>query len=189
MTIFLATREMTSSLEVQATISSAEIWVLIADGESGDDVIYYQGDDTVRGGAGTDTLALQDWRQAAINLHTGRFSGIESIDLRNSPNFDVAVVDTLTVDITKIPQVSDNDSLIVRADSSDKVTLLGSPTRAADVTFDTERFAQFTNGQTKLYVLLGTSVNGTALLGLSSGAKGKLRLLSTTQWMSLETKS
>ncbi len=125
------------------------------DGGEGNDTLFYQGDDTLRGGLGTDTLALQSWRQAAIDLRSGKFSGLESIDLRNSPNQDVMITDTLTIDADAIDRVSDSNSLIVRADRTDRVTLLGNASRLADVTIAGERFAQFSKKRIQDFRRLG----------------------------------
>ncbi len=149
----------------------------ILDGGEGDDTLFYQGDDTVRGGLGTDTLALQSWRQAAIDLRSGKFSGIESIDLRNSPNQDVIITDTLVIDANAVATVSDTNAIVVRADSTDRVTLLGNPSRLADVTIGADRFAQYAKGESKIYVSLGTSVNGSAVSTLPPGEGEAQRLV------------
>ena len=141
----------------------------VLDGGSGDDTIFLQDNDTIIGGTGMDTLSLQNWRQAAIDVRTGKFTGIESIDLRNSPNYDVRIVDTLILDITTLATISDTNSLQVRADSIDNVTILGNPVRLPDVTLEGDYFAQFSKGDSRIYVLMGTSVNGTALSGLPIG--------------------
>ncbi len=137
----------------------------LLDGGSGDDSIYYQGDDTVVGGLGTDTLKLQNWRAATIDLRSGKFSGIESIDLRNQPNLDVAVIDRLIIDANNIRQISDSGELFVRANPSDLITILGSFSFIEERLVGDERFNHYVHADTHIYVLVGSNVNGSSSVG------------------------
>ena len=117
------------------------------DGGADEDLIFYQDDDVIVGGSGFDTLALQDWRTAKIDLRSGKIQGIESIDLRNQPNQDVSIVDHLVISALQTDSISDNASLYVRADPADQIFLLDAPSSG------------------HIYVLIGSNVDGEILTG------------------------
>ncbi len=133
-------------------------------GGDSDDILYYQGDDTIVGGPGFDTLKLQDWRSASIDFPSTKIAGIESIDLRNQPNLEVAVVDRLTIGIDQHVEVLPPE-LFIRGDASDIITIEGQITRGTNVRVGDEDFARYFRGASTIFVQLGLTVNGTTLAG------------------------
>ena len=81
-------------------------------GESGDDILIYDTDDTFYGGAGIDTLALNDGDASNLNVNAGNTFEIENIDMSNG------VANTLFLRMNDIISMSDNDDLYVMGDGS-----------------------------------------------------------------------
>lgn len=121
-------------------------------GGAGDDILYYQDDDVVNGGTGHDVLALQNWREANINLSSGKIKGIEAIDLRNVENDQVGIADQIHLDITDLMHVSDNQDLFIYGDASDSVYLTGDAVLNDNVTINGDQFMHYSYGDLDLYV-------------------------------------
>jgi Ca2+-binding RTX toxin-like protein/serine/threonine protein phosphatase PrpC len=126
-------------------------------GEVGNDFMLYDPQDTFDGGAGIDTIYLNDWRERSIDLADTKILNVERFDLTNRTN------DTLRVTAGDIVRVSDNDQLWVRGDAVDAISAAGFA-RVGTVTDQGAQFAHFTSGGASLYVQLGLQFNGSALI-------------------------
>ncbi|WP_052336009.1 calcium-binding protein [Rhodopirellula sallentina] len=128
-------------------------------GGAGNDILYYQADDRVLGGTGADVLALQSWRSAEIDLRDGKIEGIETIDLRNQPNFDVEVVDALALDISSIGQVSDSSELLVFTDPSDNIVIHAEAINAQETNQNGQRTRVYRAGDSILTIVGDATVS------------------------------
>lgn len=126
-------------------------------GEAGNDFLLFDPQDTLDGGAGIDTIYLNDWRERAIDLADSKILNVERFDLSNRTN------DTLRVTASDIVRVSDNDQLWVRGDSVDGVNGAGF-TRVGTVSDQGTQFVHFTSGGASLYIQVGLQFNGAALI-------------------------
>ncbi|MEM8987219.1 MAG: hypothetical protein AAGC95_10895 [Pseudomonadota bacterium] len=124
-------------------------------GGDGDDILYFQDNDIVDGGAGTDTVALQSWRTATIDLKSGDFTGIEAFDLRNQESDAWTEFDIIELDFASAKSSTGGNSLTIYGDVNDVVLLDGAATRLSNTTINGEQFARFTDGSFDIYVQLG----------------------------------
>lgn len=136
----------------------------IMNGNAGDDVIYFDNGDTVDGGTGTDTLALQVWREQDIDLRNGKISGIERISTENQPNTTVSVSDDIFLNVSDIASVSDTGDLFLTGDRGDILHVSGAMTRLSDVTVDEVAYAHYSSGASNLYVELDFTLDNNGVV-------------------------
>ncbi len=116
-------------------------------GDDGDDTLYFDAADTViDGGAGIDTLALQRWREASIDLSDPGIAGIEVIDLGNQTNDALRMRDSVAFSAGDVDRVSDIDELTILGDAGDRVVAADFDQRVGTLSVDGVALVTFADG-------------------------------------------
>lgn len=133
-------------------------------GEDGNDTIvwsYLDVNDTIDGGAGTDTLKIDGDDVSTVDLSALNISGIEIIDLENLNGFEQ--INELIINLSDIAAISDTNSLQILYGAADTVTInqMNSGNFVGTSVIDGVTFDQYSRDGSDVYIQSGGTVNFT----------------------------